>query len=102
MPMKKKCEFEFEKQEETPLAMQRLAREEMKHKLLADITMDMEVCKLENLDPKEYLQELKEIIDVVLSGFKSNIPEKDYEKMKKIHEENSEYIYEESEEVEDE
>ena len=28
--------------------------------------------------------------------------EKDYEKMKKIHEENSEYIYEESEEVEDE
>ena len=68
--MKTKIEYNFQKQEETPLAMQRLAREQMKHKLLADITMDMEVCKLENLDPKEYLLELKEIICGALSNFK--------------------------------
>ena len=40
----------------------------MKYKLMADIRADIEVCKLEGIDYKEYLQELKSIID----GFLNN------------------------------
>lgn len=39
------------------------AREQMKLKLLQDIRADIEVCKLEGFDYKQYLLELKEIID---------------------------------------
>lgn len=35
----------------------------MKLKLLHDIRIDIEVCKLENIDYKVFLHELKEIID---------------------------------------
>ena len=45
------------------VALNRLAREQLKMKLLHDIRTDIEVCKLEELDYKEYLLELKEIID---------------------------------------
>lgn len=44
-------------------ALNRLAREQMKYKLMADIRADIEVCKLEGIDYKEYLIELKDIID---------------------------------------
>ena len=40
-----------------------LAREQMKYQLLQDIRIDIEVCKLEGIDYKKYLWELKEIID---------------------------------------
>lgn len=40
-----------------------LCREEMKLRLMKDIYIDIEVCKLEGIDYKEYLHELKEIID---------------------------------------
>ena len=43
-------------------ALQQLAREEMKHRLLADILTDINVCKIEGWDYKEYLLELKEIV----------------------------------------
>lgn len=43
--------------------LNRLAREQMKYKLMADIRADIEVCKLEGIDYKEYLLELKDIID---------------------------------------
>lgn len=43
--------------------LNRLAREQMKYRLLADIRADIEVCKLEGFDYKEYLFELKDIID---------------------------------------
>ena len=46
--------------------LNRLAREQLKLKLLNDIRADIEVCKLENLNYKEYLLELKEIIDSFL------------------------------------
>ena len=35
----------------------------MKYKLMADIRADIEVCKLEGIDYKEYLRELKSIVD---------------------------------------
>ena len=43
--------------------LNRLAREQMKLRLLLDIRQDIQVCQLEGLDYKEYLIELKEIID---------------------------------------
>ena len=45
------------------IALNTLAREQMKYKLMADIRSDIEVCKLEGIDYKEYLRELKSIID---------------------------------------
>ena len=45
------------------IALNALAREQKKYKLMADIRADIEVCKLEGIDYKEYLQELKSIID---------------------------------------
>lgn len=44
-------------------ALNTLAREQLKFKLLNDIRLDIEVCKIEGWDYKVYLMELKEIID---------------------------------------
>lgn len=52
-------------EEDTPEArklLQQAAREEMKHKLLADIAMDIQICQLEGWGYKEYLEELRELI----------------------------------------
>ena len=43
-------------------SLNKLAREQMKLKLLADIRADIEVCKLEGIDYKEYLTELRDMI----------------------------------------
>lgn len=43
-------------------SLNKLAREQMKLKLLADIRADIEVCKLEGIDYKEYLIELRDMI----------------------------------------
>ena len=48
------------------IALNTLAREQMKYKLMADIRADIEVCKLEGIDYREYLKELKQIIDSFL------------------------------------
>ena len=48
------------------IGLNTLAREQMKYKLMADIRTDIEVCKLEGIDYKEYLKELKQIIDEFL------------------------------------
>lgn len=50
------------------VTLNRLAREQLKLKLLEDIRIDMEVCKLEGLDQLGYLQELRDIIDGFLGG----------------------------------
>ena len=52
------------------IAFNTLAREQMKYKLMADIRADIEVCKLEGIDYKEYLRELKSIIDGFLKEIK--------------------------------
>ena len=53
--------------QEIGVALNRLAREQMKLRLMQDIRADIEVCKLEGIDYKEYLIELKEIIDGFLN-----------------------------------
>ena len=45
------------------VALNRLAREQLKLKLMLDIRMDISVCELEGMDYKPYLQELKSIVD---------------------------------------
>lgn len=44
-------------------SLNRLAREQMKLKLLADIRTDLIVCEIEGWDKMEYLNELKELIN---------------------------------------
>lgn len=46
-------------------ALNRLAREKMKYRLLADIRVDLIVCEIEGFDKLEYLAELKEMIDTL-------------------------------------
>lgn len=48
---------------DTGIALNRLAREQMKLRLMQDIRMDITVCQQEGIDYKPYLKELKEIID---------------------------------------
>lgn len=43
-------------------ALNRLAREQMKVKLLADIRNDLAVCELEGTDPREFINELIEML----------------------------------------
>lgn len=43
-------------------ALQRLAREQIKTKLLADIRTDLMICQLEGWDQLEYLNELHQLI----------------------------------------
>ena len=68
----KKEEWENGRMGDIGERLNRLAREQLKLKLLNDIRADIEVCKLENLDYKEYLLELKEIIDSFLNVTKTN------------------------------
>ncbi len=44
-------------------ALNRLAREKMKYRLLADISLDLVICELEDWDKAEYLSEIKNMID---------------------------------------
>ena len=50
------------------IALNRLAREQLKLRLMQDINIDIQVCKLERIDYREYLLELKNIIDGFLNG----------------------------------
>ena len=43
--------------------LNQLAREQMKLRLMQDIRVDIEVCKLEGINYKDYLLELKDMID---------------------------------------
>lgn len=47
----------------TGVSLNTLAREQMKLRLLKDIRCDIEVCKLEGIDYKQYLLEIKDMID---------------------------------------
>ena len=51
-----------------PRAFNRLAREQMKHRLLADILADMQVCELEGWDKLEYLDELLALVQELRKG----------------------------------
>lgn len=52
--------------EEERKSLNTLAREQLKLKLLTDLRMDIEICKLEGWDYKQYLFQLKDIIDCFL------------------------------------
>lgn len=53
----------FSSEEEIPQTLNRLAREQMKVKLLNDIRADLAICEIEGWDKREYIQELHELID---------------------------------------
>ena len=48
---------------ETRRAMQRVAREEMKHRIYADILADMMICDIEGWDKMEYIIELQNMLN---------------------------------------
>jgi len=48
--------------EEVGIALNRLAREQMKRRILADIAVDLTVCELEGLDTQEYVRELQAML----------------------------------------
>ena len=48
--------------------MNRLAREQMKKKLLSDILTDLTVCELEGIPKTEYLDELIEMLRGLRGG----------------------------------
>lgn len=48
--------------EEVGIALNRLAREQMKHRILSDIAVDLTVCELEGLDTSEYVRELQAML----------------------------------------
>ena len=48
---------------ETKRAMQLVAREEMKHRIYADILADMMVCDIEGWDKMEYIRELQDMFN---------------------------------------
>lgn len=48
---------------ETRKALNRLAREQIKLRLLADIRFDLAVCEIEGWNKLEYLNELKDMIN---------------------------------------
>lgn len=51
------------------LALNTLAREQMIHRLLADIRVDLEVCRIEGWNPMEYVERLKREIDALVNKF---------------------------------
>ena len=66
--------FEFDKEEEvlddTPFpakTINELARKRFQEQLLKDILCDLIICKLEGWNEKEYIEELKELVDSVLT-----------------------------------
>ena len=52
----------------TRCAFNRLAREKMKLRLLADIRMDLRVCELEGWSKLEYLDELLALVQELRKG----------------------------------
>lgn len=53
---------------DTAEKLNQLAREQMKLKLLADIQMDMEICKLEGWDVVGYLLDLNKILSSLIKN----------------------------------
>ena len=45
-----------------PRALNQLAREQMKLKLMADISMDLAICEIEGWDHREHLTDLHSLI----------------------------------------
>ena len=50
---------------QTAIRLNVFAREQMKHKLLNDILIDLTICDIENWDKVQYIQELKDLINSI-------------------------------------
>ena len=50
-------------------AIKRLAREQMKLKLLQDIRVDLMICEIEGYDKKQYINQLRDMIDTIAAEF---------------------------------
>lgn len=48
--------------------LNRLAREQMKQRILKDILFDMQICKLEGWDCTEYIKELQELLKFMIDN----------------------------------
>lgn len=53
---------------ETRRALQRLAREELKLRMLQDVLIDISVCRLEGWDPLEFPRELMALVKGVVES----------------------------------
>ena len=60
-----KRELTKEEAKEVALAMNKLAREKFKEKLMQEILFDLSVCKIEGWPIKQYVNDLKNLIDDV-------------------------------------
>lgn len=49
----------------TRRALQELAREQLKHRLLQDVLFDLHVCKLEGWDGMEFIKDLKKLLNII-------------------------------------
>ena len=63
----------FSEEKETAKALNDLARHELYLRILQDIRVDIEICKLEGWDFKEHLRNLKSMIDGFLKEDKMSI-----------------------------
>ena len=53
--------------------LQRAAREQMKHRILADIAVDLTVCKMEGWDHTEYATDLNLLLSDIVEKFRTNL-----------------------------
>ena len=55
----------MEENESISKSLNRLAREQVKLRILSDIKIDMAVCEIEEWDKTEYINEIKELINSI-------------------------------------
>lgn len=67
--LKKEPILEAEEKEFPAETVNALARAKFKEKLLQEILFDFMVCELEHWNKKEYIEELKELIDGIYNKF---------------------------------
>lgn len=60
---------------ETRKTLNKVARHEMIHRLLADISVDLMVCNLEGWNKREYIDELHALIDDIYQKFNQKTTE---------------------------
>lgn len=53
----------------TRKTLNKVARHEMIHRLLADINCDLMICQIEGWNPREYIDELHQLIEDMYQKF---------------------------------
>ena len=52
-------------EENITIALNKVAREQMKYRIYQDILIDMTICEIEGWDKKEYIYELQEMLNSI-------------------------------------